>query len=82
MNEKLTVSVRAAAFLWAVGAGLVATGGVLNLLAKLPPRPDSDRSLGGIHDRVARRYGPPTWRIGLALLVVAMPLLALAVWLS
>ncbi len=82
MDEELTVSVRAAAFLWAAGAGLVVTGTLLNLLGKLPPRPDRDGSLGGIHDRVARRCGPPTSRIGLALLGVATPLLALALWLS
>lgn len=82
MNEDLTGPVRAVAFLWAVGGGLVTTGALLNLLAKLPPRPDWDKSLGGIHDRVARQYGPPTWRIGLAVLAVATPVLALAVWLS
>lgn len=67
-------------YVWTIGLGLVASGALQNAVARItPPRPDDDRSLGGIHDRVVRRAGPPTWRIGLAILVIATPPLVV-VW--
>ena len=69
-------------FVLTVGLGLLATGGLLNLVSLLPPRPEWDKGLGGIHDQVARRFGPPTLRIGAVATVVATPLLGLAIWLT
>jgi hypothetical protein len=74
MKNDYSMVVRILLTAWVVGAGLAVAGGLMNLAGRLPRRPDSDKGLGGIHDRTARRFGPPTWRIGIGLMIVASPL--------
>ena len=66
------------AVLWALGAGMVFSGLFMNAVGRTTsPRPSEDRGFGGIHDKVVRRTGPMTWRIGLGILLMATPLLVL-----
>ena len=66
-----------------LGLGALVTGAYMNLQARLSrPRAENERGLAAIHDRVTRRTGPLTWRIGGWTVLATTPLLLLALSLT
>lgn len=66
-----------------LGIGALFTGAFMNLVARVTrPRDEDDWGGAGIDDKVVRRYGPPTLRIGAWMLLVTLPLLIVAMWMT